>query len=240
MPTHEKNRLLNCFDDLKEQSDNTDQELEVDEWSDWEDNELVSNLLKLASPGNTIPSYSTIIPVKKVQITAVQKSLKNDIKEQSDYINQELEVDEWSDRKDNKLDLNLLRYVIPGNTILKEIPSYSTIVPDKRVELTALQKSIKPPVNDNIDELDIKNQKFSKIEEKARSELDDLFKDMEPVIQKTSRLVIEEAETVPKIVEEKLPEPISIDNTRFEMKIDVAEETDQEEGGWGDSNEDWD
>ena len=239
MPTHEKNRLLNCFDDLKEQSDNTDQELEVDEWSDWEDNELVSNLLKLAIPGNTIPSYSTIIPVKKVQITAVQKSLKNDIKEQSDYINQELEVDEWSDRKDNKLDLNLLRYVIPGNTILKEIPSYSTIVPDKRVELTALQKSIKPPVNDNIDELDIKNQKFSKIEEKARSELDDLFKDMEPVIQKTSRLVIEEAETVPKIVEEKLPEPISIDNTRFEMKIDVAEETDQEEGGWGDSNEDW-
>lgn len=178
----------------------------------------------------------------------------DDAKEQSDNTDQELEVDEWSDWEENELEIvsSLNPDIIPEDPVIQ-----------KKFDLTTLQKSIKPPVNDNIDELDIKNQKFSKIEEKARSELDNLFKDMEPVIQKTNRLVIEETESSSanvvddklngsnnnsvkllkanhsndKPADEKVPEPVSIDNTRFEMKID--EGIDQEEGGWGDSNEDW-
>ena len=102
---------------------------------------------------------------------------------------------------------------------------------------------------------------------KARNELDDLFKDMEPVIQKTSRLVIEEADASPDIVPQSLTdklsssdstsksnnssktseksavlEPVSLNSTRFEMHVEDGIENGDgvgdHEGGWGNSN-DW-
>lgn len=103
------------------------------------------------------------------------------------------------------------------------------------------------PVPD-IDELDIKNKKFSKLEEKSKEF--DYFKDMIPVIQKTNVVVVDEnlspvSESISFSVEEKPREqevsktvaeeiPVQVNSKLFEMKIEEEapdgwdEETDTE------------
>lgn len=107
-----------------------------------------------------------------------------------------------------------------------------------------LMSNNKLPIQD-INQLDIKNQKSNKT--KDEDEID-FFKDMEPVIQKSSVLILESSltgensEEVGKksmeVVSEKL-EVIEIDKSRFDIKVS-SEVVDED--GWGeeeDTNE-WD
>lgn len=96
----------------------------------------------------------------------------------------------------------------------------------------------KLPIQD-INELDIKNQKSVKI--KDEDEID-FFKDMEPVIQKSSVLILKDSENDEKskveVIVEKLEE-IEIDKSRFDIKIS----SEVDEDGWGEEEEDtneWD
>jgi hypothetical protein len=115
--------------------------------------------------------------------------------------------------------------------------------PVKILETQEPKKEKRKQIPD-IDELDIKNQKFSKLEEKSREF--DFFKDMAPVIQKTSVHVLEQEltngtsenpEKSISVTESKLEaeEPtIQVNNKLFEMKLeDVANEQ-----GWDDDT-DW-
>lgn len=84
--------------------------------------------------------------------------------------------------------------------------------------------TIRPKVDDNIDDLDIKNRKLSKLEEKAKHELD-FFSDfdMTPVIEKPRMEAPTEA------VDEKT------ETNRLQMSKMELTETDAD-GGWDDDN----
>ena len=106
----------------------------------------------------------------------------------------------------------------------------------------ASREQARKMVADNIDELDIKNKKLTKLEEKQADFFSDF--DMAPKIQKTANVVLLEEDkvtTVSDTIKQLLDViPIEIDNTRFQMSLggdsesEAAQWDDGTEGNWDD------
>ena len=120
---------------------------------------------------------------------------------------------EWSWDQETAIDTNEETMVVETVEIIEEKVNISSS-PIKEKILT------RPKVPDNIDELDIKNQKLSKLEEK-RNEVD-FFSDfdMAPTFKKNIAVVVQEAEK-PKA-----------ESNRLQMSLELTEND-----GWGDEDE---
>lgn len=126
--------------------------------------------------------------------------------------------------------------VIFEKPVEKSVQEVKPVV--KSVEKDFSKRKIIP----DIDELDIKNQRFSKLEEKSREF--DFFKDMAPVIQKPSVHMLDDqlpTSSLPEVSSKKEQEAeettIQINNKLFEMKLDDGENGEHEQG-W-DEDTDW-
>lgn len=120
---------------------------------------------------------------------------------------------EWSWDQETAIDANEETLtVIEPVEIIEEKLNVSSPVKEKI--------STRPKVLDNIDELDIKNQKLSKLGEK-RNEVD-FFSDfnMAPTFQKSNVVVVQETETT------------KTESNRLQMSTELAEND-----GWGDEDE---
>lgn len=125
------------------------------------------------------------------------------------------------------------------NPIIEDNP---IVIPDKAIleRTLAGREQARKMVADNIDELDIKNKKLTKLEEKQADFFSDF--DMAPKIEKSANVVMLEEDkvtTVSDIIKQKLDvNPIEIDNTRFQMSLEgdseAAQWDDGTEGNWDD------
>lgn len=86
--------------------------------------------------------------------------------------------------------------------------------------------------SDNIDELDIKNQTFKKIEQPEEF---DFFKDMEPVIQRANVMLFktQEIKTSTVVKHESLDQTLEAASTRLNITMEGTATT---EHGWGDDD----
>lgn len=160
-----------------------------------------------------ISEYSTKEPSKLINGMLVSSATDDD----DDAVSTDNGIEnEWSWDQETAIgDVNDETTVVEPLEIIKEKPNVSSS-PVKEKNLT------RPKVPDNIDELDIKNQRLSKLEER-RNEVD-FFSDfnMAPTFQRSNAIVVEETET-PKV-----------ESNRFQMSIEL-----NENDGWGDEESEW-
>ncbi|XP_055855424.1 protein-associating with the carboxyl-terminal domain of ezrin [Episyrphus balteatus] len=167
----------------------------------------------------------------------------------------EIDEDAWSDWENEDRQEVAPPIAIESLIIEPQPPVTSppSVVQSPRISLsdsfkTSSSNSVvaTPKIIDDISELDIKVQKLPG----SGNEDIDFFKDMEPVIQKSTTTIIPEALLSSTITDEKLPsskksntvlvvEDVKVDSSRFEFKAPELEET-TAEAGWGDDDiDDW-
>ncbi|XP_055904654.1 protein-associating with the carboxyl-terminal domain of ezrin [Eupeodes corollae] len=167
----------------------------------------------------------------------------------------EIDEDAWSDwENEERQEVAPAAAVVIENLIIEPLPSAtssSSVVQSPRISLTDSFKTSSsnsvvatPKIIDDISELDIKVQKLPG---SANDDID-FFKDMEPVIQKSTTSIIPETLLSSTSIDEKLPSPkksniavedVKVDSSRFEFKAPELEET-TAEAGWGDDDiDDW-
>uniref|UniRef100_U5EYE9 Putative transferase transferring phosphorus-containing groups n=1 Tax=Corethrella appendiculata TaxID=1370023 RepID=U5EYE9_9DIPT len=208
------------------QHTNSDVDIEVDEWSDWE-NELTTEQQITQSTDNN--NLNRILLETSEAIATNQTNF---------YTNNDNELE---DKFLSKLTITDTQSSNDSVTALKS----------KSSDLTSSCSSNKRHSNEffeeNIETLDIKTQTFKVLEQKQDEEVD-FFKDMEPIIKKANILLIDKdikkddsdndrsnINARDNFLVENEPNPIvKIDSSRFELKV-----MDEDENGWNDECNDW-
>lgn len=171
----------------------------------------------------------------------------------------EIDEEAWSDwENEDRQETNETSAPIAIESLIIEpqppaaASTVSSVIQSPRISLSESFKTsstnsvvVTPKIIDDISELDIKVQKLPN---SSASEDIDFFKDMEPVIQKSTTSIIPEAllNSTNSNPSEKLPSPkksntitvedVKIDTSRFEFKAPESEETTAEAEGWGDDD----
>lgn len=167
----------------------------------------------------------------------------------------EIDEEAWSDwENEDRQEVETTPPIAIESLVIEPQPpaasTVSSVIQSPRISLSDSFKTsstnsvvVTPKIIDDISELDIKVQKLPN---NAGEDID-FFKDMEPVIQKSTTTIIPEALLSSTNSSERLPtspkaknlnltvEDIKIDTSRFEFKAPEMEET-TSETGWGDDD----
>lgn len=96
---------------------------------------------------------------------------------------------------------------------------------EEKLQISTISVSLKdkprPKIDDNIDDLDIKNKKLTKLEEQAEDFFSDF--DMTPTIQKASNSVVESAENQKE------------NSSSSRLQMSMIEPSGDDNDGWGES-----